>query len=68
MSGRAITKRRIGNLSELHQGQAAVADFEWQTVYGGIARIKAPFGVRCICPSIHPHIDGSSPGRYVVDQ
>lgn len=34
----------MGNLSELHQGQAAVADFEWQTVYGGIARIKAPFG------------------------
>ncbi|OSX65860.1 hypothetical protein POSPLADRAFT_1131390 [Postia placenta MAD-698-R-SB12] len=34
----------MGNLGELHQGQAGEADFKWQSVYGGIARIKAPFG------------------------
>ncbi|TFY58630.1 hypothetical protein EVJ58_g6300 [Rhodofomes roseus] len=34
-----------GSLAELHQEQAAEADFRYQAEFGGVAKIKAPFGV-----------------------
>ncbi|CCM04675.1 uncharacterized protein FIBRA_06861 [Fibroporia radiculosa] len=34
----------MGNLAQLHGGQAGDADFSWQARFGGVARIKAPFG------------------------
>ncbi|KZT01474.1 cytochrome P450 [Laetiporus sulphureus 93-53] len=34
----------MGNLDDIHRNQAGEADFRWQEQYGGIARIKAPFG------------------------
>lgn len=34
-----------GNLAELHQKQAGEADFRYQDEFGGVARIKGPFGV-----------------------
>ncbi|EGO00587.1 hypothetical protein SERLA73DRAFT_86782, partial [Serpula lacrymans var. lacrymans S7.3] len=38
----------LGNLYELYQGQAAEADFKWQTRYGGIVHIKSAVGFRYI--------------------
>jgi hypothetical protein len=35
----------VGNLGEVFQGQAGEADFRWQKEFGGVVRIKAPFGV-----------------------
>ncbi|KAG1836307.1 cytochrome P450 [Suillus subluteus] len=34
----------MGNLKELHQDQAADADFKWQAQYGNIVRFKGSFG------------------------
>ncbi|KAF9462391.1 cytochrome P450 [Collybia nuda] len=34
----------LGNLREFFQGQAAEADFKWQSEYGDIVRFKGPFG------------------------
>lgn len=41
----------LGNSKELFQSSAGEQEFEWQNQFGGIARIKASFGVgnhRCI--------------------
>ncbi|KAH9922092.1 cytochrome P450 [Fomitopsis serialis] len=35
----------MGNLAELHKEEAGKADFRYQAEFGGVARIKAPFGV-----------------------
>ncbi|KAF9235249.1 cytochrome P450 [Melanogaster broomeanus] len=34
----------LGNLVELHQGQAGEADLKWQSLYGNIIRFKGAFG------------------------
>ncbi|KAI0629559.1 cytochrome P450 [Trametes polyzona] len=34
----------LGHLPELFQEQAGETDFKWQEEYGGIVRVKAPFG------------------------
>ncbi|KAL6305107.1 cytochrome P450 [Sparassis latifolia] len=34
----------LGNFPELFQTQAGAIDFDWQSRFGGIARIKAPLG------------------------
>ncbi|KDQ64101.1 hypothetical protein JAAARDRAFT_201503 [Jaapia argillacea MUCL 33604] len=34
----------LGNMRQLQQGKAGEADFQWMNTYGGIIRIKIPFG------------------------
>jgi len=46
-----------GNLRQFFQCQAGEADFKWQEEFGGIVRIKAPFGVRPILEALFFHND-----------
>jgi len=39
-------------MQELYQGQAGEADIKWQAQYGGVVRLKGPFGVRNLTPSL----------------
>ncbi|KDQ64100.1 hypothetical protein JAAARDRAFT_64014 [Jaapia argillacea MUCL 33604] len=34
----------LGNMGQLQQSKAGEADFEWTNTYGGIIRVKLPFG------------------------
>lgn len=36
----------IGNTRQLFQSDVGVMDFQWQEEFGGITRLKGPFGVR----------------------
>ena len=40
-----LTRDDAGHLPELFQEQSGETDFKWQEQYGGIVRVKAPFGV-----------------------
>ena len=46
-----------GNLRQFFQCQAGEADFKWQEEFGGIVRIRAPFGVRPILEALFFHND-----------
>jgi hypothetical protein len=42
----AVENRIAGNLRQLMREQVGSYDVNWQEIYGMVARIKAPFGVR----------------------
>ena len=45
----------IGNMRQLFQSEVGEMDFQWQEQYGGIMRIKGPFGVSSRCYLIDWH-------------
>ncbi|KAK0212503.1 hypothetical protein DFS33DRAFT_1269289 [Desarmillaria ectypa] len=53
-------------LPELMQSQAGETDFKWQAMYGGVVRVRAPFGVcRIHIPLRRPIINFGSQGHTI---
>ena len=50
-SYRCSPARRLltGNMRQLYQSEVGELDFRWQEEFGGIMRLKGPFGVRLWC-------------------